>query len=210
MILGMDLHYHKEVINNALNGLSFSGWAKDTILAGNVSQDSVYILCSDHHFDRKKKIRPKDRNKSAHKTYFYRSKNYLLAERSLILHRIKVKHVFYGRLALGRTLHTLTDFFAHSNFINLSTNERNQIINALKTPRDIPISEKFKLTYYSAVLSDKNDEYPHSKYKKENNRCRGFAEALRNAKDLTKIFMNDLKNEAIGSFGMKKWKKFRS
>lgn len=206
----MDLHYHKEVIKNALNGLSFSSWAKTIILAGNVAQDSVYAFASNHHFDRKKKIRPKDKDKSAHKIYFYRAKNYLLEERSLVLHRIKVKHVFYGRLALGRALHTLTDLFAHSNFINLNTSERNKIVSALKTQRNIPISEKFKLTYYSAFFSDKDDEYPHSKYKKENNSCPGFANALKNAKDLTKNFMNDLKNEAIGSFGIKKWKNFRS
>jgi hypothetical protein len=53
----VDLKYHEEFIRHALRGLSFSDWAKGTIIVGNVTQDTLYFNEGKRHFDRKVKVR---------------------------------------------------------------------------------------------------------------------------------------------------------
>jgi hypothetical protein len=117
---------HVEITRNALVG-SFSNRALETIIASNLKQDRLLSLIGhdEYHFD---------------SNAFAESYAYLEEQRSLTVSSMEAKDVRSAWSAFGRLLHTVQDFYAHSNYIDLWLSC--QPDGALPTPAEVdPVDE---------------------------------------------------------------------
>lgn len=208
----MNLYQHEKFILYALDGLSFDSLAKTRILAGNITQDTLYFCDSKRHFCRS--IKTSGPNALAtHLLYFGNANRYLQSERASVMMLIRMGVNSYARNSLGQALHTLQDLFAHSNYIDLTTLEQNQILTALKlkSSRIAPPLPRpqLKLTYWRLGSSGKNDEYTHEAFNKDGAGRPGWELAKAAAKECSKEFVGALKTDVITNIGMTRWKRFR-
>jgi hypothetical protein len=97
--------YHIEILQQALAG-TFSPAALAKIIAANVSQDrlSAQLGHDEYHFD----------NNAFEKSY-----TYIEEQRSLVISSLYNEDAASAWSAFGRLTHTVQDFYAHSNYIDL-------------------------------------------------------------------------------------------
>ena len=115
-----------------------------------------------HHFDRLPGI--------THKQAFRDGANYVKQEIENVVNAILNGDKEKAMEAMGKGLHALQDFFAHSNFVDLSDKDKDKVWKALFDP-DKGIPSSLKLTGYDPKSSTpgkpENDEYPHDDYAKD-------------------------------------------
>ncbi|HXF85913.1 MAG TPA: HET-C-related protein [Anaerolineales bacterium] len=97
--------YHIEIISLALFD-RFSSRALDVIITANIRQDSLWgqFGHDEYHFD----------NNAFEKSYAY-----IEEQRRLTIDSLRSKDVSAAWRAFGRLLHSVQDFYAHSNYIDL-------------------------------------------------------------------------------------------
>lgn len=113
--------YHIEIMAAALSD-RFSARALDAITYANINQDRLAGLFWHDEFHC-------DNNQFA-KTYVY-----IEAQRAMIIPALQQHDVPSAWAALGRFLHSVQDFYAHSNYITMWVNR--YAGNALPTPAEI-------------------------------------------------------------------------
>ena len=103
--LQMLSQYHIEIMLTSL-GARFSGRAMSVIIQANVDQDRLSGLIGhdEFHFD----------NNAFEKTYAY-----IEAQRALVVSSLRSGNADSAWEAFGRFLHSVQDFYAHSNYITL-------------------------------------------------------------------------------------------
>jgi hypothetical protein len=97
--------HHIEIMLNSL-GDRFGPRAMSAIIMANINQDGLsgQFGHDEFHFD----------NNAFEKTYAY-----LEEQRALVISSLKANDIFSAWSAFGRFLHTVQDFYAHSNYITL-------------------------------------------------------------------------------------------
>jgi hypothetical protein len=97
--------YHVEILQKALGDI-FSPAALAKIIQANVYQDrvSAQLGHDEYHFD----------NNAFEKSYAY-----IEEQRTLTVSSLQTNYVLSARSAFGRLTHTVQDFYAHSNYIDL-------------------------------------------------------------------------------------------
>jgi hypothetical protein len=97
--------YHVGILQKALGDI-FSPAALAKIIQANVYQDrvSAQLGHDEYHFD----------NNAFEKSYAY-----IEEQRTLAVSSLQTNYVLSARSAFGRLTHTVQDFYAHSNYIDL-------------------------------------------------------------------------------------------
>ena len=97
--------YHAEITRRAIKDM-FSAAALEKIVWANLYQDrlTAQIGHDEFHFDN---------------NAFERSYAYIDEQRGLVLSALRLKDALSAWLAFGRLTHTVQDFYAHSNYIEL-------------------------------------------------------------------------------------------
>ena len=97
--------YHREILQQALGG-KCSPPALGKIMAANLYQDrlSAQLGHDEYHFD----------NNAFQKSYAY-----LEGQRSLVISSLRAGDARSAWAAFGRLTHTVQDFYAHTNYIDL-------------------------------------------------------------------------------------------
>src|SRR5512145_465617 len=97
--------YHVEILQKALGDV-FSPVALSKIVQANVYQDrvSAQLGHDEYHFD----------NNAFEKSYAY-----IEEQRSLVITSLQADNAMAAWSAFGRLTHTVQDFYAHSNYIDL-------------------------------------------------------------------------------------------
>jgi len=113
--------YHIEIMLESL-GDRFSPRAMSVITYANANQDRMagQFGHDEYHFD----------NNAFEKTYAY-----IEEQRALVVSSLKSGDADSAWMAFGRMLHSLQDFYAHSNYITLWVNRFRE--NALPPPSEI-------------------------------------------------------------------------
>jgi hypothetical protein len=119
-------HIHVEITRSALAG-RFSDRALEAIISANLKQDRLLGLLGhdEYHFD---------------SNAFAQSYAYLEEQQALIISSLEMNDVSSAWSAFGRLMHTVQDFYAHSNYIDLWLSC--QPDGALPTPSEVdPLDE---------------------------------------------------------------------
>jgi len=119
-------HIHVEITRSALAG-RFSERALEAIISANLKQDGLLGLIghSEYHFD---------------SNAFEQSYAYLEEQQALIVSSLEMNDLPSAWSAFGRLMHTVQDFYAHSNYIDLWLSC--QPDGALPTPSEVdPLDE---------------------------------------------------------------------
>jgi hypothetical protein len=119
-------HIHVEITRSALAG-RFSDRALEAIISANLKQDRLLGLLGhdEYHFD---------------SNAFAQSYAYLEEQQALIISSLEMNDVSSAWSAFGRLMHTVQDFYAHSNYIDLWLSC--QPDGALPTPAEVdPLDE---------------------------------------------------------------------
>jgi hypothetical protein len=97
--------YHIEILRQALGDI-FSPAALTIVITANVNQDrvSAQLGHDEYHFD----------NNAFEKSYVY-----IEEQRSLVISSLQAADAMTAWSAFGRLTHTVQDFYAHSNYIDL-------------------------------------------------------------------------------------------
>src|SRR4030095_6091556 len=97
--------YHIEILQKALGDI-FSAAALTKIIEANVYQDrlTAQIGHDEYHFD----------NNAFEKSYAY-----IEEQRALVISSLQASDAAAAWSAFGRLTHTVQDFYAHSNYIDL-------------------------------------------------------------------------------------------
>ena len=100
--------YHIEITFDALGG-RFSPRALSAITYANIHQDRLQgqVGHDEFHFD----------NNAFEKTYAY-----IEAQRSIVIASLQANNAKQAWAAFGRFLHTVQDFYAHSNYVTMWVN----------------------------------------------------------------------------------------
>ena len=114
--------YHSEITHLALDDL-FSSRALETMIAANLNQDRLrgQIGHDEYHFD----------NNAFAKSYAY-----IEEQRALAVSCLMANDLHSAWAAFGRLTHTVQDFYAHSNYIDLWLSI--QPDGAIPTPSEVP------------------------------------------------------------------------
>jgi len=106
----MLLPVHEEMTKEAI-GSHFSERAMEIILAANFKQDSLRNLIGhdEYHYDND--ISKGDR--------------YVTEQRGLVIATMLTQGILGAWIAFGRMLHTVQDFYSHTNYVTLWLNENN-------------------------------------------------------------------------------------
>jgi hypothetical protein len=124
-------HIHVEITRSALAG-RFSDRALEAIISANLKQDRLLGLLGhdEYHFD---------------SNAFAQSYAYLEQQQALIVSSLEANDLPSAWSAFGRLMHTVQDFYAHSNYIDLWLSC--QPAGALPTPAEVdPLDEDLILT----------------------------------------------------------------
>ena len=119
-------HIHIEITRSALAG-RFSERALEAIISANLKQDGLLGLLGhdEYHFD---------------SNAFAQSYTYLEEQQALIVSSLEANDLPSAWSAFGRLMHTVQDFYAHSNYIDLWLSC--QPDGALPTPAEVdPLDE---------------------------------------------------------------------
>jgi hypothetical protein len=126
-----------------------------------------------HHFDRNTEATTQADLQSQSKTAFINGALYIQQQRAWFLGNLTVCTDATRNLgldALGRALHALADFFAHSNFVDLSLADQAAALNALNDPSLQP-PNTLELCYSPPWNQTTNspepasyDRFPHNTY----------------------------------------------
>jgi hypothetical protein len=119
-------HIHIEITRSALAG-RFSDRALGAIISANLKQDRLLGLLGHHeyHFD---------------SNAFAQSYAYLEEQQALTVSSLEANELPSAWSAFGRLMHTVQDFYAHSNYIDLWLSS--QPDGALPTPAEVdPLDE---------------------------------------------------------------------
>lgn len=115
-----------------------------------------------HHFDRIPGVSSKDA--------FLRGARYLRAEKQDTIDKAKAGNPAEALKALGRALHAVQDFKSHSNYIDLTDEERKQVEAALWDDTKQPPAT-LKITGFDPKAADperpKGDNYSHAEFSKD-------------------------------------------
>ena len=166
-----------------------------------------------HHFDR-----PPGKT---HAEAFKDGAKYVQAEIDRAVKALKDGDIMGAIAAIGRGLHTVQDFFAHSNFVDLSEEDKELAKEALFDPSKEP-PKSLMLTGYDPRAPDPynppGDPYPHGRGEnmnaKDNDSHPKFEEAYKAAVEASKEFVRVIKKKLEEEVGKEKaaelWSKFKS
>lgn len=143
---------HGDITDKALTDLGFSAHARFIVEKANVSQD-VFIrqIHLKRHFDRL----PNERMEKAYK----RSIPYLERERERIMKYMLAGDYKRSLKAFGRSLHTIQDVFAHSNYCDMTDADQKQFVESVVGLKyDFPESAMI----VSSPFGDRADRYRYS------------------------------------------------
>ncbi|MBN2379342.1 hypothetical protein JXM67_06015 [candidate division WOR-3 bacterium] len=171
--------WHGKITCQALEELGFSDKAARQIRKANKMQDwdliPVRILDHKRHFGR-------DLNQS-HEEAFARNKAYLESERAKVIGILcePVPDFFKARKVFGWCLHTTQDAFAHSNYWEMTEEDKVSFLNAVVYPDSEP-PQGYKIV---GSGPDSRDEYAygHADHHKDFPHCPEGEEAFRIAQD---------------------------
>ena len=207
---------HEKITEEALKDQGFSSDAIEYIEDFNTYQDwsewqdkSKYR--PEHHFDR-----PPGKS---HADAFKDGARYVRAEMDKAKECLKKCDTMGAIAAIGRALHTVQDFFAHSNYVDLSDADKAAAKDALFDPTKDPPSN-LKLTGYDPNAEDPynppGDPYPHGRGKEANAKDSAdhpqHGEAKKAAVEASREMVKKIKTELEKELGADKakelWKKF--
>jgi len=189
---------HEDIDNEALKDIGFSDEALERINTINSLQDILHLFEPECHGDRTTTVTAED-DKAPHKDAFKALKEYIAKQKALFLELLgETPHENYtGALdAMGRALHGIQDFYAHSNYVELNPDEQEQAKKALNCEAEPP--NNLKMTGWG---TGPDDEYPHDDNNvsegknKDPEGQEGFEEAKDAATEHTKESVEDWKEQ---------------
>lgn len=168
-----DMGFSDDFIKCLISGADSTDW--DELNWDPVSGTTTTMKYnSAHHFDRLSPD-PTGNDPVRNAMAFKEGHEYLISVKEEIVGELKACHTDYKRYctALGNALHTLQDFFSHSNFVDLSQQDKNTVMNMLTTSSGkVEISggqassnvpSGLKLMYFGGEGGDtyKHDDFNH-------------------------------------------------
>jgi len=215
---------HKEITEEALKDFGFSHYALKRINQAGKHQDLKLIQFAgiswfifgyrpEYHFDR---YDWGESGKQGHIIAFTRGRIYVNKQKNEIvrlLHEGSHNGCIKALDRLGYALHALQDFFAHSNYVDLTEQDKIAVDEALGDSSKAP---HYNLKIVGYMTSFK-DAYPHGLpgrgYNKDNECCSkkaggraAFFKAKVEAIQHTKEFVENLRNQLSAA----EWDKFTS
>jgi hypothetical protein len=208
---------HKQITRKAAQSQRFSNRALTAMLLAADKQDAdetnLLTLRSNrnyrpaHHFDRN----PGDTNQAA----FSRAAEYVRQQESLACSE---ESPGSARRAMGRALHALQDFFAHTNFVDLTNDEQGACVKAIYDAKS-KAPETLKLTGYDSKTgkSIKGDGYGHDAFAKDSpkensesrSRLANGQTKFEAARDSAIEYSADFLKHVQSAMGEEKWKRIK-
>ncbi len=208
---------HGEITDKVLADLGFSGPTRFIVEKANVGQDvGIRQIHLKRHFDRLAGERPQ--------RAYNRSIPYLTREKERILKNLVGGDYRHALEAFGRTLHTIQDVFAHSNYCDMTESDRKRFVESVVNLKfDFPESTML----VASPFGDRADRfsYSHREHAKDTKNYpegqepfeRAREGALEASSDFTLVIKSELGDRLAREYGSAEgerrfeevWNKFR-